>query len=204
MKQNLQISQKDQKKKRFVLDLYQQVIKRFLDHIPIKEIAKQLSVSEVKVRRILITEGLCESTTSKEIVSPAVQSLSTEEIADRLRKPVKTVQAYMPYLRGEYGENNTTSNAARIRNYRSRNRQFAKNQVYRKETNVMNKKKNAQDPINTPMKLYRLYLSFSDQPDPEGLKVLERFGKAKDGVISREFLVSSKLARPDRCLFSLP
>ena len=57
-------------------------------------------MSTVKVRKILITEGLWESDTSIKIGNLLAQGLTTEEIAEKLYMSVKNVQAYMPYERG--------------------------------------------------------------------------------------------------------
>ena len=51
-------------------------------------------MSTVKVRKILITEGLWESDTSIKIGNLLAQGLTTEEIAEKLYMSVKNVQAY--------------------------------------------------------------------------------------------------------------
>ena len=44
------------------------IVAEFKNGTPIKEIAKKIGISEVKVRRVLITEGLWHSLTSDEII----------------------------------------------------------------------------------------------------------------------------------------
>ena len=60
-----------------------------------KQTAKLLSISEVKVRRILITCGLWQSQTSNQIGDLYRQGRSVKEIAQQLFMPEKNVQAPM-------------------------------------------------------------------------------------------------------------
>ena len=81
---------------------------------------EELHLSEVKVRRVLITEGMWSSETSKKIGSLKETGMSTAEIAEKLCMSVKNVQAYMPYENGAYGEE--TKNAYDSRRSRDKAR----------------------------------------------------------------------------------
>lgn len=65
--------------------------------------AAALNLSTVKVRRVLITEGLWSSKSSVEIGAYKAAGMSTVEIAEKLHMTEKNVQAYMPYEGGVYG-----------------------------------------------------------------------------------------------------
>lgn len=83
--------------------LVNEVIKVYSSNNSILETAKATGISTVKVRKILITEGLWESDTSIKIGSLLQQGMTTEQIAETLYMSVKNVQAYMSYKRGVYG-----------------------------------------------------------------------------------------------------
>ncbi|MDO4474925.1 MAG: hypothetical protein Q4B75_09795 [Eubacteriales bacterium] len=89
-------------------------------------------MSTVKVRKILITEGLWESDTSIKIGELLKRGLTTEEIANTLYMSVKNVQAYMPYERGEYGDDESSPKAIRSGKYRNRMKNAASMQVVKK------------------------------------------------------------------------
>ena len=95
----------------------------------IMKTSRLTGVSTVKVRKILITEGLWESDTSRQIRLLLDQESTTEDIAKRLNMSVKNVQAYMPYERGVYGGENVSPDAKRAEKYRNRMRHAAAIQV---------------------------------------------------------------------------
>ena len=86
-------------------------------------------MSTVKVRKILITEGLWQSDTSKQIKELLNRGMTTAEIAGTLYMSVKNVQAYMPYERGLYGGEDLSKDAIRSDKYRNRMKQAAFMQV---------------------------------------------------------------------------
>lgn len=100
-------------------DSTQAVINEFKKNKSIDEIAKNLRMTKVKVQRILITEGLWSSKRSREIGALREQGLTVNEIADRLGKDVRTIQTYLPYSRGQYG-NTVTMDSAQSKAYRDR------------------------------------------------------------------------------------
>ena len=86
------------------------------------ETAKETGISTVKVRKILITEGLWESDISLKIGDLLKRGMTTEEIASSLYLSVKNVQAYIPYERGVYGGEELSKEAIRSDKYRIRMR----------------------------------------------------------------------------------
>ena len=100
-------------------DLVQSVIKEYETTKAFDEIARKCHISKVKVQRILITEGLWSSKRSRQVAELRDQGLSTQEIAERLGKDIRTVQTFLPYSRGQYGQEETkTSIIAKL--YRER------------------------------------------------------------------------------------
>lgn len=95
----------------------------------LKKIAAELNISEVKVRRILITAGLWRSKTSDAIKELLDQNLTVAEVAEKLCMSEKNVQAYMPYKKGVYDAENMSNSAIRSRLYRDRCQNAAANQI---------------------------------------------------------------------------
>lgn len=113
--------------------LVNKVIKVYSSNNSILETAKATGISTVKVRKILITEGLWESDTSIKIGSLLQQGMTTEQIADTLYMSVKNVQAYMPYERGIYRGDELSLEAIRSDKYRNRMKKAAAMQVVKKK-----------------------------------------------------------------------
>ena len=67
------------------------VIASYAKNNSILETAKDTGISTVKVRKILITEGLWESDTSLKIGDLLKRGMTTEEIADTLYMSVKNL-----------------------------------------------------------------------------------------------------------------
>ena len=99
--------------------VYQDIIDSYRLTKTIKDTAEIVGVSKVKVQRVLLTEGLWSSKSSKLIGKYYSTGASTEQIAKRLNMSVKNVQAYIPYSKGEYRAFQT-SNSVRCRRYRDR------------------------------------------------------------------------------------
>lgn len=89
------------------------------------KVAAELGCSPTKVRRVLITEGLWSSRSSREIGKLKAAGLSTEAIAEKLHMSVKNVQSYMVYEGGAFGEDTYSAKASR----ESRNRMRGKGET---------------------------------------------------------------------------
>ncbi len=170
--------------------LYQQIMDAYQEMGSISAVQKRLRVSEVKIRRVLITEGLWSSKTSRQIEALADKGMSLQEIAETLNTTQKAVEAYMPYRRGSYEDGAQSAAASRSETYRKRMKSAAENQVFhvkpmidpeRLYGEVMEKRPNI-------MRL-RLELAVDGQ---EELSTLRAYGKAKAGII-REALVPADM-----------
>ena len=100
--------------------LYLNIILDYLDTDSIEKTARNLSVSQVKVRKVLITEGIWSSRKSLEIKHYLDQGKTTEEIAGILHTTEKAVQQYLPYSRGLYNSDNKSADAIKSAEYRRR------------------------------------------------------------------------------------
>ncbi len=81
-------------------ELYQNIIETYLQTGSVKDTANFLGTYPIKVRRVLITEGLWSSRTSEEIGALWEQGLTVLDIAKELCLSEKNVQSYLPYTRG--------------------------------------------------------------------------------------------------------
>ncbi|MBE5852730.1 MAG: plasmid pRiA4b ORF-3 family protein [Lachnospiraceae bacterium] len=179
---------------------YQKIVKDYKETNNIRGTAKKNQVSIVKVRRVLITEGLWSSPSSEAVKKLWEDGLTAKEIADALQMSLKSVQAYMPYSRGAYGESET-SDSMRSKNYRERCKDTFQTQVlygYAKDTNddLMMEIKRANN---------KMYNSFSFVPERAlrlrleliGSEVEKRpeiglYGKAESNI-SRTVLVPATM-----------
>lgn len=100
---------------------YSDIVIEYTNCRSITKIAKKLGVSEERVRRTLITEGLWISRSAKPIVKLFQEGKSVPEIAETLMISEKTVQSYIPYSKGMYGGEKSDT-AQRSEEYRERMR----------------------------------------------------------------------------------
>lgn len=101
-------------------NLYHKIIQLYQETDSVKETSKKLGTYPIKVRRVLITEGLWSSDTSDQIGSLYARGLSVAEIVKQLFISEKNVQTYLPYSRGQYGGDNRSDEAVRSEVYRER------------------------------------------------------------------------------------
>ncbi len=109
-------------------ELYEQIIDEYLLTNSVKQVVENLNTNTIKVRRVLITEGLWESDTSRKVGALNKDGKRVKEIAEELCMSEKNVQSYLPYTRGAYG-GEKSSEAERCDIYRNRMRQAAGKQV---------------------------------------------------------------------------
>ena len=186
-------------------EIFEKVVSAYNRLDSIKEVAAELGVSTVKVRRVLITLGLWSSSTSVKIGALYDQGLSVKAIAARLYMSEKNVQAYIPYSKGAYGKE--TYDAVMSRDYRERQQNAAENIRAMKgsaiiqvedfergsdmiyfETEKLEGLKSKYAP--TIMKL-KLSLEMRDMDDEEN-NVLRTYGDVKE-EISRTVLVPAEM-----------
>lgn len=72
-------------------ELYDRIIKTYWQTHSVKKTAEKLGTSVIKVRRVLITEGLWSSATSRKIRELWEKGMSTKEIAEQLHYTEKNV-----------------------------------------------------------------------------------------------------------------
>lgn len=173
------------------------VIDSYTTNNSILETAKATGVSTVKVRKILITEGLWESDTSIKIGELLNQGMTTEEIANTLFMSIKNVQAYMPYERGVYGGEELSKEAIRSDKYRNRMKKAASMQVLKtkdrkvdmEDNKILEYKKNEKEKRN----VLRLHLELDmEYVDEEEMRILKKYGSVKQ-AISRDILVPADI-----------
>jgi len=112
--------------------LYEEIVETYKLTKSVLETASELNTYPIKVRRVLITEGLWESKTSAIIVRMHNQGNSVKEIASQLFLSEKNIQSYLPYSRGCYNTKKQTSSGARSRKYRERMKIANNNQVLKR------------------------------------------------------------------------
>lgn len=179
------------------------VVDSYTTNNSILETAKATGVSTVKVRKILITEGLWESDTSKKIGELLNEGMTTEEIANTLYMSIKNVQAYMPYERGVYGGEELSKEAIRSDKYRNRMKKATSMQVLKaKDKNMMSGRivemednkilefKKAEKEKASVMRLHlELDMTYVDE---EEMQILKKYGSVKQ-AISRDVLVPADI-----------
>ena len=181
----------------------EEIIKVYSTNNSILKTAEATGVSTVKVRKILITEGLWESDTSIRIGNLLKQGLTTEKIAEILYMSVKNVQAYMPYERGVYGVDELSSEAIRADKYRNRMKKAASMQVIKKtqEDNTSERIKEVADDRIIKISphdddrpdVLKLHLELNmEYVDEEELQTLRKYGSMNE-AISRDILVPADI-----------
>ncbi|MBR0092471.1 MAG: hypothetical protein IJP92_12310 [Lachnospiraceae bacterium] len=155
-------------------ELYDRIIEDFNYTLSITDTAHRLKVSEERVRRTLITEGLWSSRTSEAIGRLYRQGKSVPEIAEALTMSVKNVQSYVPYSRGQYGGERTDT-AKRSDAYRKRMRSAAEKMVEREKGKEKEKEKEKATEMETGM-------AHSDSTDNlnRGVKKQGKAGKTEE------------------------
>lgn len=175
--------------------LYEKVIDEFKNKLSVKEIASKLQISIVKVRRILITEGLWNSRTSDEIGKLYREKYSVKEIAEKLHMTEKNVQAYLPYSKGLYGLDNKTDTAAWCDDFRKRKKRAANAQVV--PSIVENEKVKRQEMFDmekaritsTPPIAVKLHIELeANDVSEQNISTLKKYAKMNN-KISRDILV---------------
>ena len=120
-------------------ELNRAIIEEYETTRSIAQIAKKLHTNQVRVQRVLITEGLWTSKRTEQIAELRSQGLTIEQIAEKLGKDAKTIQTFLPYSRGQYGRSESYD-AVRSKDYRVRMNTAAEKMIM-KEREAMDEKK---------------------------------------------------------------
>ena len=182
-----------------IISQYQAIVDAYNENHSIKEIASKIGVSVTKVRRVLITEGLWSSRSSRKVGELHAQGLSTQEITERLGISDKAVESYLPYSKGVYGDSNRSDSAIRSEAYRERNLTAAEKQVTVPEEREKLAERNdsmrqasehkavIEDGREIRAMLLRLEL-ITDSLNAKERGVLSRYGRAEHGI-ARDVIV---------------
>lgn len=177
------------------IKIYDGIIESYIKTGSVQKTAKEMQVSIIKVRRVLITEGLWSSATSQAIRELRNQGLNTEQIAEQLHYTVKNVEAYSPYSRGVYGAGEQSECSLRSKKYRERRQTAADNTKKASRNNP--KKYVYEDNLDKvqhkhPIAL-KLHLELDlDECSEQDMDVLRKFGKV-DKTISRDVIVPADI-----------
>lgn len=158
---------------RSVEELYNAIIAEYEYTKSIAQIAKKLHTTQVRVQRVLITEGLWTSKRTEQIAELRAQGLKVNQIAEQLGKDVKTIQTFLPYSRGQYGRCET-SDAARSKEYRDR-MHIAAEKMMKKEKGAMDK-----DGTLNNDKIIFLEKAYQDKASAEHTEDMEKYIEDKE------------------------
>lgn len=159
--------------------MFASLLASYLETQSVLRTARALSVSEVKVRRVLLTEGLWSSRTSFQIEYYSKQNKTAAQIADILHTTEKAVQQYMPYERGIYNKADRTADALHSAKYRERIRSVRERTL--KKSNAIAEKEGWIDMGYADSKevsamgknVYFLHMELSHHDIPEMTKTFE-------------------------------
>lgn len=113
--------------------LYDRVVEVYRSTDSVDETARICGTYPIKVRKILITEGLWRSKKSIAVNNLRERGYSIREIAEELNMEEKTVQFYLPYSRKQENGNKKTG-TIRVEQFRDRNRRMAEGMMNRTGT----------------------------------------------------------------------
>lgn len=173
-------------------ELHQNIIEEYKKNGSVGYTAEILRTNKTKVRRVLITNGLWSSKTSREVVALHEQGLSTKEIADRLCLSEKAVQTYLPYTR--VFKTDKSNDAIRCKNYRNRKELAANRQIsVEGKGGISMLEHSVKKDFHLPSALkIRLELDLSGLCDEE-IKVLHEKADMKKGIY-RDVIIPSNLS----------
>lgn len=88
-------------------------------HGTLKSVSKELGCSWMKIAKTLSSEGIIINETHERILDCHYDGMNAEQISERLKISIATVNAYLPRTRPVYNEN-LSANALRIKKCRER------------------------------------------------------------------------------------
>lgn len=92
----------------------------YRQHESIRAAARELAISPMKLRKILITEGIYENEMSREILAMHQNGMSVDGIAKAEGMTVSNVYSYLPYEKIIYKMDQKSVAAERQQRYRDR------------------------------------------------------------------------------------
>lgn len=103
-------------------ELMEEIVKGYNAGMSIKKIAEMSSISEGKIKKLLVTAGVFSNEIYDRIKNMRLEGKSDEEIARHLRLKKSAMAIYTPYQKGIYGLKNPSKNARNLREYRKSKR----------------------------------------------------------------------------------
>ncbi len=132
-------------------DLYQRIVAAFKQTGSVDRTAQLCDTYAIKVRKVLITEGLWHSKKSDAVNALRERGYSVSEIAEALGMEEKNVQFYLPYSEN-YLSGERTDSSERVAAFRQRSRKAADASLTREQESAgriappTNRKKERQQP----------------------------------------------------------
>ena len=113
-------------------ELYQQIVSVYRQTGSVDRTAEQCGTYAIKVRKVLITEGLWHSKKSDAVNALHGRGYSVSEIAETLGMDEKNVQFYLPYTEQSVSAEKSESRE-RVRDFRKRGRKTEEENLFRGE-----------------------------------------------------------------------
>lgn len=172
--------------------IWEDVVQAYIDTGSILDTAAKCKVSTVKVRKILITEGLWSSKTSEQIDELLKNGFNSAQVAEKLCMSIKNVQAYMPYERGVYDEDRSVD-AVRSGRYRDRMKVAAGMQKVSNAEEFSSERKLKMITNNKNLGAMLLHLELRyDWFTEEDKLILKKYGDVSESI-SRDIIVPSDI-----------
>ena len=173
-------SDKDNKEynaERIMKALVETAVEAYNETGELKLAAEELSMSALKIRKLLITAGVYHNELSDEVNRLFAEGKSVGEIQSALKLGKSSVNGYLPYTKIVYKTEELSKNACRITVYRER-------------------KKTVKDLIGEPCeeRLWEAVIAFQGFPfhTALGLPFTYELKRGRDGGYNRELVVSRR------------
>ena len=111
-------------------ELYKRIIAAYKQTGSVDRTAELCNTYAIKVRKVLITEGLWHSKKSDAVNALRERGYSAAEIAETLGMDEKNVQFYLPYTES-YLSSDKSASSTRVRDFRQRERKTAEGNLFR-------------------------------------------------------------------------
>ena len=143
----------------------------------IKAVAKELRMSEIKIRKLLITAGAYKSEAADEVMQLREAGKSIPEICKITGLGKSSVNGYLPYTKIPYNAKELSLNAERIRLYRKRKRCI---DILKEEL--------------SEEALWETIVAFQEYPffTMKGLPFSYQIKTGRDGKLNRELLINRR------------
>jgi hypothetical protein len=90
------------------------------EHKSLKHVAEELGITPLKVRKLLITAGVYQSTASMRVAALRADGKTIAQIQELTSLSRASVHGYLPYMKGIYNAAELSTDAERVKLYRAR------------------------------------------------------------------------------------